>query len=74
MIVTTSPFPLPVPALEECRFDGSEADWTADHLGHLMVCVQEGRGQRGHVDWVADRLVARRIDDVSQGLGKGGKR
>ena len=56
------------PALDDRRLDDRHADGTSDDRGHLVVGVDEGGGQRRHVDGVADGLVARRVDDVPQRL------
>ena len=56
------------PALDDRRLDDWHADGASDDGGDLLVGVDEGGGERGHVDGVADRLVARRVDDVAQRL------
>ncbi len=55
-----------MPAPDERRLDGRDVDWPAHDVGDLRVGVDEGRGERRHVDGVADGLVARRVDDVPE--------
>lgn len=48
--------------------DVSNADGASQDVSELRVGVAVGGGQRGYVDWISNRLVARRVDHVTQSL------
>ena len=52
-----------------CRAHHSgQTELATDDVGVLLVRARVGRGEWRHVDGVADRLVARRVDHVAQRL------
>ena len=59
---------IPLPALNDSWLDDRQTDWSSNDARYLHICVDKRRRQRRHVDGVADGLVARAVDDVSQGL------
>ena len=59
---------LPMPTFDEGAFYHRQTQRSSHNLGHLSVRVHIGSGERRDVDWVANWLIARWIDDVSQSL------
>jgi hypothetical protein len=58
----------PSEQVENVIFYFRQADRSSDQTAVLFVCFCVTGGQRGDVDGITDRLVARRVDDVPQGL------
>lgn len=57
-----------MPGADNKVADVSHADGTSQDVSELRVRVAVGGCQRGYVDWISNRLVARRVDHVTQSL------
>lgn len=58
----------PVPGADDKVSDIPNADWASQDVSKLGVRVAVGGGQWRYIDGIADGLVTRRIDHVSQSL------
>jgi len=57
-----------VPGADDKVADVCDADGASQDVSELWVRVAVGGGQRRYVDWISNRLIARRIDHVTQSL------